>query len=85
MTGTKSKKRYPLPKRFHVAVSEKAYENLRALNAEYGLGNNYLLTVLLENLEQVTHPGRLQAAFDAFIGKYGAPDVGTRMGGKSQD
>lgn len=72
-------KRYPLPKRFNAALSEQAYENLRSLNAQYGLGNNYLLTVLLENLEQVTDPKRLQAAFAAFIGEYGAPDKNSQM------
>lgn len=72
-------KRYPLPKRFNAALSEQAYENLRSLNAKYGLGNNYLLTVLLENLEQVTDSKRLQAAFDAFIGEYGAPDKNNQM------
>ena len=33
-------KRFPLPKRFNVALSEQAYENLRALNEKYHYGNN---------------------------------------------
>ena len=66
-------KRFPLPKRFHAAVSDQAYANLRALNAKYGLGNNYLLTVLLENLDDIAKPRALEKAFDDFIGEYGAP------------
>lgn len=54
------KKRYPLPKRFNAALSEVAYARLRALNAEYGLGNNYLLVVLLERLDDFADPGALQ-------------------------
>ena len=84
MPGTKSKKRYPLPKRFNVALSERAYANLRALNGQYGLGNNYLLTVLLENLPDLSPPERLQAVFDAFIAEYGAPAPGGHMGGKNE-
>lgn len=34
-------KRYPLPKRFSAALSEKAYAQLRELNAKWHLGNNY--------------------------------------------
>ncbi len=70
---TARKKRYPLPKRFQAALSEEAYRNLRALNARYGLGNNYLLTVLLENLDSVTDPVALDQAFRGFIAEYGAP------------
>ena len=68
-----TKKRYPLPKRFNVALSEEAYTNLRALNAKYGLGNNYLLTVLLENLEQVSTDKKLEKMFSDFIKEFGAP------------
>jgi|SRR6056297_303374 len=46
-------KRYPLPKRFSAALSEQAYARLRALNERYHYGNNYLLTVLLENLDAI--------------------------------
>lgn len=42
----------PLPKRFSVALTEEAYSNLRALAAETGLGNNYVLTVLLEDMDR---------------------------------
>jgi len=67
-------KRYPLPKRFNAALSEKAYANLRDLNAKWGLGNNYLLVVLLENLDQVADQQSLDKAFEDFIAEYGAPE-----------
>lgn len=67
-------KRFPLPRRFNAALSEAAYTNLRALNARYGLGNNYILTVLLENLDDIAKTRELTEAFDAFIAEYGAPE-----------
>lgn len=73
MPDTDKKKRYPLPKRFSLSVSEKAYENLRRLNGEYALSNNYLLTVLLENLWEVTEPAALRQAYEEFIEEYGSP------------
>lgn len=69
-------KHLPLPKRFSAAVSETAYARLRGLNARYGLSNNYLLTVLLERLDDYADPERLDAAFSEFIGEYGAPGSG---------
>ena len=66
-------KSFPLPKRFQAALSEKAHGNLRALNQRYRLGNNYLLTVLLENLDRITDEDALDRAFADFIGEYGAP------------
>ena len=69
MTG----KRLPLPKRFNCALTEPAYARLRALNADYGLGNNYLLTVLLENLDEIANKDELTRAFENFIAEYGAP------------
>ncbi len=38
----------PLPKRFAARLSEEAYAALRDLAQATGLGNNYVLTVLLE-------------------------------------
>ncbi len=73
-----AKKRYPLPKRFAAALSNPAYARLRALNAEYGLGNNYLLTVLLENLDEIADPQALGRAFGEFIAEYGAPEAGMK-------
>ena len=69
-------KRYPLPKRFSAALSEQAYANLRELNARYHFGNNYLLTILLENLDAVTDRDALDAAFAEFTAEYGAPAPG---------
>ena len=54
-------------------LTDAAYARLRALNKEYGLGNNYLLVVLLERLDDYSDPDRLRAAFEDFIEEYGAP------------
>jgi hypothetical protein len=43
----------PLPKRFNLALTEEAYANLRVLADESGLGNNYVLTVLLEEMDRI--------------------------------
>lgn len=71
-----NKKRLPLPNRFNCALTETAYARLRALNADYGLGNNYLLSVLLENLDDIADGTALNSAFESFIAEYGAPDRG---------
>lgn len=71
-----AKKKFPLPKRFSAAMSEKAYANLRALNAKYHYGNNYLLTILLENLDQIVKQRELERVFREFKAKYGAPGPG---------
>ena len=68
-----AKKRYPLPKRFNAALSEAAYARLRALNDRYGLGNNYLLVVLLEHLDDYADPRKLDTVFEDFIEEHGAP------------
>lgn len=69
-------KRYPLPKRFSAALSEAAYARLRGLNADHGLSNNYLLTVLLEHLDEIADAQQLDAVFQRFIAEYGAPSRG---------
>ncbi len=74
-------KRYPLPKRFNAALSEAAYGRLRALNDKYGLGNNYLLVVLLERLDDYADPAALDAAFAGFIAAYGSPAGGDKKAG----
>ncbi|MEM9107697.1 MAG: hypothetical protein AAGC96_18810 [Pseudomonadota bacterium] len=66
-------KRLPLPKHFRVGLTEDAYDRLRALNMQWGLGNNYLLVVLLENLDRFADPEKLDAVFSDFIREYGAP------------
>ena len=75
-------KRYPLPKRFNAALSEKAYAQLRALNEQYHYGNNYLLTILLENFESIADPKEVERAFSDFAAEFGAPSPG-QMTGKS--
>lgn len=73
-------KRYPLPKRFQLSLSERAYQNLRVLNEKYGYGNNYLLTVLLENIDDVVNPSELESVFEKFSQEYGRPDAGEMKG-----
>ena len=70
-------KRYPLPKRFSTSLSEKAYKKLRDLNNEYGYGNNYILTILLENFDEITINKSVDEIFDKFKQEYGAPAAGT--------
>jgi len=69
-------KRLPLPKRVNIALTEKAYSNLRDLNQRYGYGNNYLLTILLENLETIADPAALERVFADFAAEYGSPAAG---------
>ena len=69
-------KRYPLPKRFSAALSEEAYANLRNLNRRYHFSNNYLLTVLLENIETIADEKLLDRAFSDFATEFGAPPPG---------
>ncbi len=69
-------KRFPLTKRFNVALSEQAYENLRALNKRYHYGNNYLLTILLEKFDQITNGDAVDRVFAEFASEYGAPAPG---------
>lgn len=71
------KKRYPLPRRFNAALSEKAYAQLRALNERYHYGNNYLLTILLENLDSIVDPAAMERAVAAFAAEYGQPAAGS--------
>lgn len=68
-----SKKHYPLPKRFNAALSEPAYQKLRSLNQQYGFSNNYLLTILLENLDTIAKEEELAKAFSQFQAEYGTP------------
>lgn len=69
-------KRYPLPKRFNAALSEQAYAQLRALNEKYHYGNNYLLTIILENFEKIASSKAVEQAFSDFAAEYGAPAPG---------
>ena len=67
-------KRLPLPVRRSMNLTEDAYARLRQLNDQYGLGNNYLLTVLLERLDDIADADKLDAVFQEFIAEYGAPE-----------
>jgi len=49
---------------------------LRTLNSKYGYGNNYLLTILLENLEEIVNEDALEKAFLDFKEKHGTPAPG---------
>lgn len=59
-----------------LALSEKAYANLRRLNEQHHYGNNYLLTILLENIDDVVDEEALDRVFAAFKEAYGAPAAG---------
>jgi hypothetical protein len=67
-------KRLPLPRRFNIATTEEAYGRLRSLNQKYFLSNNYLLTVLLEHLDEYADLQKLDSVFRTFIAEYGAPN-----------
>lgn len=69
-------KNLPLTVRRSMNLTEPAYERLRMLNEAYGLGNNYLLTVLLERLDDYADADKLAAVFEEFIEEYGAPAKG---------
>ena len=77
--------KYPLPKRFNAALSEKAYEKLRSLNDKYHYGNNYLLTILLENLDQVINNEEMERVFAEFKDEFGAPSQGKMKRKPSQE
>ena len=69
-------KRFPLPKRFSAALSEEGYAKLRALNEQYHYGNNYLLTIILENFDEITDKDAVERVFAEFAAEYGAPAPG---------
>ncbi len=69
-----ARKHYPLPRRLNVAMTDKAHARLRQLNTEYGFGNNYLLTFLLENLDEIADPHALDRVFNRLIAEFGSPD-----------
>lgn len=73
-----AQQRYPIPKRFNVALSETAYARLRKLNEQYHFGNNYLLTILLENLDEVVDQNALDKVMNDFAAEYGAPSAKKR-------
>ena len=72
---TMTNKRLPLPRRFNVAMTDKAYARLRGLNEEWHFGNNYLLTVLLEHFDEVVDETALKTVMAEFIETYGQPSA----------
>lgn len=60
----------PLEKRFSVAMTPEAYANLRVLADESCLGNNYVLTVLLENMENVIDRDEFRRAVESMLEKH---------------
>ena len=66
-------KALPLPVRRSMNLTEKAYARLRQLSEQYGYSNNYLLTFLLENLDEVADSNRLDQMFQRKIAEFGAP------------
>jgi hypothetical protein len=68
-------KRLPLPVRRSMNLTDEAYKTLRHLNEIYGLGNNFLLVVLLENLNSFADADNLDRCFQDFIAEYGAPST----------
>ncbi len=66
------KKRLPLPKRFNVALTEKAYGQLRELSEKQTfVGNNYTLTILLENWEELVDRNKFEQVLKNFWAEYG--------------
>ena len=80
-----SAKRFPLPRRFNAALSEKAYEKLRSLNDIYHYGNNYLLTILLENLDKIANREEMEKVFAEFKEEFGAPSPGKMIRNSARD
>ena len=78
-------KRFPLPKRFNAALSEKAYEKLCSLKDKYHYGNNYLLTILLENLDKITNSEEMEKVFAEFKEEFGAPSPGKMIKNSAKD
>ena len=60
-----------LPKRLSVAMTEEAYANLRMLAAESCLGNNYVLTVLLEAMDRTIDRAALRQAVQEMLDRHG--------------
>ena len=55
-------------------MTPEAYANLRVLADESCLGNNYVLTVLLENMDNVIDRDAFRRAVDAMLAKHRKPD-----------
>ena len=71
-----SKKRFPLDRRFSAALSQRAYDRLRALNEKYHYSNNYLLTIILENFDTIADEAMVEKVFARFAEEFGVPASG---------
>lgn len=60
----------PLDKRFSVGLTGAAYANLRVLAERSGLGNNYVLTVLLEEMGRVVDLDAFDAAVREMLDRH---------------
>ena len=69
-------KKLPLPKRFSVGLTETAYGRLRDLNSRWHFGNNYLLTIILENFDEIVADAAFERVMERFISEYGQPPSG---------
>ena len=67
--GEKPKFRKPLPKRFNVAVTDKAYATLRRFADDTNLSNNYVLTTLLEYADERVDAAAFQRSDDDMLEK----------------
>ena len=69
MTG-RPRHHKPLDKRFSAALSDEAYARLRELAEATGLGNNYVLTVLLEGIDGIVDRDAFVAAARAMVDRH---------------
>ena len=61
----------PLDKRFNAGMTSAAYANLRKLAERSCLGNNYVLTVLLEDMERVIDLDAFDDAVREMLARHG--------------
>lgn len=66
-------KRLPLPKRLSIGLTERAYDRLRDLNAQWHFGNNYLITIVLENFDEIVDGAKFERVMERFVAEYGQP------------
>ena len=64
----------PLDKRFSAALSDQAYARLRELAEATALSNNYVLTVLLEGIDEVVDRDAFMAAARAMVDRHCPPE-----------
>ena len=72
--GDRPRHHKPLDKRFSAALSDDAYARLRELAEATGLSNNYVLTVLLEDIDKIVDREAFMDAARAMIDRHRPPD-----------